>query len=124
MAGQQSDVLLEPGEQLLPAPALGRHRLLDLAGDLLDPGRHDRLVERLASGEVTVEGAWTDAGTPGDLVQGRVQTALLEDLVGDLDQPLAVALRVGSHPDLLSGYRGLRGPQVNSSLRRSIQMHC
>jgi hypothetical protein len=56
---------------------------------------HD-LHQMLAGREVPVEGADPDTGPPCDLLQGGIDPILGKDGGGDLQQPVAVAARIGA----------------------------
>jgi hypothetical protein len=65
-------------------------------GQLLDLPAVDRFDYRLAGRKVTVESADADAGAPRDLVQADVGPGAGERQLGRLEQPVAIAQRVGA----------------------------
>ena len=65
-------------------------------GQLVDLAAIDRLEQGLARREVAVERADADAGPPGDGLQARVRAAGAENPGSRLEQPLAVADRIGA----------------------------
>ena len=76
---------LEEGGQPVPG-VLGGRRLLGKRDDLADVLGVDRLDERLARGEVTVERADADPGTARDLLECAVGAVLGEDFAAGLDE--------------------------------------
>jgi hypothetical protein len=58
-----------------------------------DPVQQGRPV-----GEAAVQGGDAHAGTPGDLVEGRVGALLDDDVAGGGQEPLAVALGISPQP--------------------------
>ena len=71
----------------------------------VQPVVDDRLEQRLLRGEVPVERAGADARAPGDLVERHGDALLGERLLGDLEQPVPVALRVGAQRPSLGHVR-------------------
>ena len=65
------------------------------------------LDERLAGGEVPVQRADADAGVLGDRVERHVRPVLRERADGDVEQPVAVALRVRAQRPAAGGRHGL-----------------
>ena len=73
-------------------------------GKRFDLAPIDHLDQMLAGGEVPVEGADPDAGPPCDLLQGGIDAMLGKDGGGHLQQPVAIAARIGAQ--LLGRGRG------------------
>ena len=72
-------------------------------GELFDFAAVDGLDELVAGGEVAIEGAGTDGGLAGDVVEAGGGAMLGEGLLGDFKNALAVAQGVGA------GLAGLGG---------------
>ena len=92
-------------------------RLGELVGrvaEALDGLLHDRLGDGLLGGEMVIEGAESDVGRVGDLLDGRGADALAgHELAGRTDQPAAglqPPARAASRRGAASGRRGPRLP--------------
>ena len=102
--------------------AVGRIVGDELLGQAIQPfglDRDERLDQHVTRGEVPIQRADADAGTAGDLVERGVDAVLLERLVGDLEQSLAIALRVGTErPGCILGEHGLHKRRMSPYIRR------
>lgn len=76
-----------------------RERSLGDRDEFAHPFREDRLHERLALGEVAIQGADTDACASRDRVEGSLDALFREELAGRFQEqrvvPLGIAARSG-----------------------------
>jgi hypothetical protein len=101
-----------------PAEAVPRvgvvQRPLDQRGELAHPVAERRGDEQVAAREPAQQGGQPDPGPAGDLVHRRAEALLGEHHPGGLDDPLAVAARVGPQR------RGRRDRAVAGGHRLSV----
>ena len=86
---------LEPCRERVGGRSAGEQRIgFAELSDLVGVHRRD---ERLAGGEVAVQGADADTGVLGQGAHRRIRCGVGEELPGALEQSLAVAIGVGPH---------------------------
>ena len=79
-----------------PRPEQLSRELSLCLGQLLDFADIDSGQQVVARRKVTVKRPRADFGAPGDLVHGGLRASACENQLRDFENPLAVALRVGS----------------------------
>ena len=95
LAGDVVDEKKHPGAESFQRRQAGSEAFFGVS-ELFDTGAVDRFDQGFARGKVTIEGAGTDAGTAGDVIKRGVGSVLSEDMPGDFQDAIAVALGVGS----------------------------
>ena len=103
LGGDIADEALHPFRQG-DVGGMAARQIVGGGGKRFDLAPIDHLDQMLARGEVPVEGADPDAGPPCDLLQGGIDAMLGKDGGGDLQQPVAIAARIGAQ--LLGRGRG------------------